>query len=39
MKHLDKKLSQAQWFAMLYLAGFLSLTLIAWLLKQAMKFL
>lgn len=38
MKWLNK-LSQGQWFALLYLAGFLTLTLIAWLLKQGMKFL
>jgi hypothetical protein len=38
MKWLNK-LSQGQWFALLYLTGFLTLTLIAWLLKQAMKFL
>jgi hypothetical protein len=34
-----KKLSQSQWFVLLYLGGFLSLTVIAWLLKQGMKFL
>ncbi|GAA0655490.1 DUF2474 domain-containing protein [Rheinheimera tangshanensis] len=39
MKFVGKKLSQTQWFVVLYLAGFLTLTLIAWLLKQGMKFL
>lgn len=34
-----KKLSQGQWFVLLYLCGFLSLTVIAWLLKQGMKLL
>jgi hypothetical protein len=39
MKNLGKHLSQTQWFVVLYLFGFLTLTLIAWLLKQGMKFL
>nr|WP_206539891.1 DUF2474 domain-containing protein [Rheinheimera mesophila] len=39
MKLSGKKLSQTQWFVILYLAGFLTLTLVAWLLKQGMKFL
>ena len=39
MKFIDKKLSQSQWFVVLYLSGFLTLTVIAWLLKQGMKFL
>ena len=34
-----QKLSQGQWFVVLYLTGFLTLLLIAWLLKQGMKFL
>lgn len=33
------KLTQGQWFVVLYLTGFLSLTIVAWLLKQGMKFL
>lgn len=33
------KLSQGQWFVLLYLTGFLTLLLVAWLLKQGMKFL
>jgi hypothetical protein len=39
MKNLGKHLSQTQWFVVLYLFGFLNLNLIAWLLKQGMKFL
>ena len=39
MKLSGKKLSQTQWFIVLYLAGFLGLTLLALLLKQAIKFL
>ncbi len=35
----QQKLSQGQWFVLLYLSGFLSLTVIVWLLKQGMKFL
>ncbi len=38
MKWLNK-LSQGQWFVVLYLTGFLTLLVIAWLLKQGMKFL
>lgn len=38
MKWLNK-LSQGQWFVVLYLTGFLTLLIIAWLLKQGMKFL
>lgn len=33
------KLSQTQWFILLYLGGFLTLLTAAWLLKQGMKFL
>jgi hypothetical protein len=33
------KLSQTQWFIVLYLVGIVSLTAVAWLLKQGMKFL
>ncbi len=39
MKFFGKELSQTQCFVFLYLSGFLTLTLIAWLLKQGMKFL
>jgi hypothetical protein len=39
MKIFGKQLSQGQWFVVLYLSGFLTLTVIAWLLKQGMKFL
>lgn len=39
MKNFGKKLSQTQWFVLLYLFGFLTLTIIACLLKQGMKFL
>ena len=39
MKVVGKKMSPTQWFIVLYLSGFLTLTLIAWLLKQGMKFL
>lgn len=39
MKFVGKELSQTQWFVVLYLSGFLTLTFIAWLLKQGMKFL
>lgn len=39
MKNFGKSLSQTQWFVLLYLSGFLTLTFIAWLLKQGMKFL
>ena len=39
MKSFGEKLSQTQWFVVLYLSGFLALTFIAWLLKQGMKFL
>ncbi|MBU0913977.1 MAG: DUF2474 domain-containing protein [Gammaproteobacteria bacterium] len=39
MKCFGKELSQTQWFVVLYLSGFLTLTLVAWLLKQGMKFL
>lgn len=39
MKNFGRQLTQTQWFVVLYLAGFLTLTFIAWLLKQGMKFL
>ena len=39
MKFFGKELSQTQWFVVLYLSGFLTLTLIVWLLKQGMNFL
>jgi len=39
MKNFGSRLSQTQWFVVLYLSGFLTLTFIAWILKQGMKFL
>ena len=34
-----QQLKQGQWFVLLYLSGVLSLSLVAWLLKQGMTFL